>query len=462
MEGGRPRGGPLFLVVLALAGACGVRGVGDPAARSSGPLSRPLETYEQLGFLAGPAHFPAVAGFSTMAGPGDSTWVLLGVSMPSSALRFQRSGAGFEAQYQVVATFLGDGETVKGFERDETVHVPTFAETGRTDESIVFQHAVVLPPGRYDVTLHASDANSTRGFRVRDTLDVPRYGANDVRFPQPLVVYEANGRSSREATPDLILNPRHTVAYGGAAPRVYLEAYGARDALRVVVTVVDEAGSAVWSDPALISAGDGGVGHAIIDLPASLPLGKLWVEVEPRDVEAGPRLRSPLVVSISDQWMVANFDDVLELVAYIATPNELDSLRAAGSPDDRRERWDAFWSRREPLAATPGNEFRDEFFRRVRYATEQFSQSGTPGWSTHRGEVFIVLGPPTSTEERQLVDRGVAARPNAIEWSYDSAAGGGLELLFVDRSGLGEYELTPSSLAAFRSVSERLKPRVGR
>lgn len=458
---GRPRGGPLFWGLLVLAGACGVRGVGDPAARASGPLSRPLQTYEQLGFMAGPAHFPAVAGFSTMAGPGDSTWVLLGVSMPSSALRFQRSRTGFEAEYRIVATFLERGEIVKRFERDETVHVPTFAETGRTDESIVFQHAIALRPGRYDVTLHAADAHSSRGFRVRDTLDVPRYGAAATRFPQPVVVYEASGRASRDSAPDLILNPRHTIAYGGDAS-VYLEAYGAAEALPMVVTVVDEQGSAVWSDPAVLTDGGSGVRHALVDLPASLPLGKLWVEVEPGTGAAGPRLRSPLVVSISDQWMVANFEEVLDLIGYIATPEEVDSLRA-GSAEERRERWDAFWSRREPLAATPSNEFRDEFFRRVRFATEQFPEPDTPGWKTERGEVFIVLGPPTSTQERQVGDRSsVLGRPNAVEWSYDSVAGHGIELLFVDRSGLGEYELTQSSRSAFRTAAQRLKPEAER
>lgn len=458
LKEGRPRGGPLSWGLLVLAGACGLRGVGDPAARASGPLSRPLQTYEQLGFLAGPAHFPAVAGFSTMAGPGDSTWVLLGVSMPSSALRFQRSGTGFEAEYRIVATFLEGREIVKRFERDETVHVPTFAETGRTDESIVFQHAIALRPGRYDVTLHAADANSSRGFRVRDTLDVPRYGAAATRFAQPVVVYEASGRASRDSAPDLILNPRRTVAYGGDA-RVYLEAYGVTEALPVVVTVVDEQGSAVWTDPAVIAAGGGGVRYALIDLPASLPLGKLWVEVEPDNGVGGPRLRSPLVVSISDQWMVANFDEVLDLIGYIATPEEVDSLRT-GLAEERRDRWDEFWAKREPLAATPSNEFRDEFFRRVRFATEQFPEPGTPGWKTERGEVFIVLGPPTSTQERQVGDgSSVMGRPNAAEWSYDSVAGHGLEVLFVDRSGLGEYELTQSSRAAFRAAAERLKPK---
>lgn len=454
---GRPLGGPLFLAVLALlAGACG-RGPGRIDTGPSGPLGRPLETYQQLGFLAGPGHFPAVAGFSTMAGPGDSTWVLLGLSMPSRALRFQRVDAGFLAEYNVAATFLRESQVVKRFERNETVRVPTFAETGRTDESVVFQHAVALPPGRYEVTLDAADANSTRGFRVRDTLDVPAYGKGASELSRPVVVYEGSGRTRRDAPPDLILNPRHTIAYGDDSPRIYVEAYGGPESAPIVVRIVDEGGRPVWSTSATMSGDAGGVRHALVELPAAeLPLGKLWLEVAPSNGAGAANTRSPLVISISDEWMVANVEEVLDLLEYIATPEEVDSLRAA-LPDERRERWDAFWTRRDPLSASANNEFRDEFFRRVRFATEQFPEDGRVGWKTDRGEVFIVFGPPSSSRDRQLGGRADVARAsNAVEWVYDSLPGGRLELLFADRTGFGRFELTPPSRAAFRSAADRL------
>jgi hypothetical protein len=38
--------------------------------------------------MTGSAQFPAVASLATLAGPGDSTYVLLGMSMPNTALRF--------------------------------------------------------------------------------------------------------------------------------------------------------------------------------------------------------------------------------------------------------------------------------------------------------------------------------------------------------------------------------------
>ena len=469
---GHPRGGPLVfrgspaavralaaLVFGLLAAGCGSRqgGPGQPGSGRQEALARPLEIYTQMGLLAGPPAFPAVASLATLAGPADSTYVMLSLSLPNSALRFQRDTAGFTAEYRVSASFLQDSAEVRRLDARESVRIGTFAETGRTDESIVFQQLLALRPGRYELRLEAGDVNSSRGFRAVDTLDVPAYGAGGAQVSAPLIVYRAEGRSTRAETPRLIANPRHAVPYGGESPRVYLESYGIAADQPLQVRVVNETGAEVWSAAATLVRGDDAVRFGVVDLPAAtLPLGRFQVEVTAPG--AGP-VRTPLVLTISDQWMVANFEEVLDFLRYIAHTDELDSLRA-GTPAERRVRWEAFWARRDPLPITDLNEFRDEFFQRVRYATEAFREpGGRAGWETDRGEVYIVLGPPDQALERYIGVSQMTAEPNAEEWYYSRVPGGRLVLLFLDRSGFGRFELTPSTEAAFRATAERMKPR---
>lgn len=458
--GGRLRGGPLrlgLLVVLFLSTACGGgQGIRNTAPAGREAVGRPVEAYQQLGFIAGPGYFPAVADFATLAGPADSTYVLFALSLPNSALRFQRDGAGFVAEYIVNLSFAQDSTVVRRESRREPVRVGTFGETGRTEESIVFQHLVSLVPGRYEVTLQAADANSSRGFRTVDTLDVPAYGAETGQLATPVLVYQGDGRSTPDSVPDLILNPRHTVPYGADAPRIYIETYGATRPSPIIVSVLDEADNELWSAEANIELGDASLRHATLELPSSsLPLGRLFVEVTA--LATGERARTPLLISITEQWVVADFAEVLAFLEYIGTRAEIDSLRN-GTPAERRRLWDDFWARRDPLPATPDNEYRDDFFRRVKYATEEFSEAGgLPGWRTERGEVYIVLGPPTFAQERYIGREEFVGRPNAIEWLYDNAPGGRLVLLFIDRTSFGRYELTPSSESAFRSIVERMK-----
>jgi GWxTD domain-containing protein len=260
--------------------------------------------------------------------------------------------------------------------------------------------------------------------------------------------------------PDLILNPRHTIAYGGDAPRVYIEAYGAETPAQVTLQIKDELGNQVWSARTSIQEGDASLRRALVDLPSgTLPLGKLFVEVASEGGQTAAA--APILISISDQWMIANFEEVLMFLEYIANRTELDSLKN-GSPGDRRKLWDDFWGRRDPIQATPANEYRDEFFQRVRYATEQFSEpGGLAGWKTDRGEVYIVMGPPTYVQERYVGRAEYFGRPNAWEWRYETSPGGPLTLVFLDRTGFGQFELTPQSESAFRGVAQRMRPREG-
>ncbi|MEX0893580.1 MAG: GWxTD domain-containing protein [Gemmatimonadota bacterium] len=465
---GRPLGGPLAFRGLAagvalagafVAGACGggtIERTLDAAA--VGPAARPLAVYSRLGFLAGPAHFPVVASFATVAGPADSTYVLFAMSLPNSALRFQREERSFAARYEVSLVFRRDSVEVRRSEREETVRIPAFAETARTEESVVFQDLVALAPGTYEVTVVAGDRNSSRGFDALDTLEVPAYGAGATVLTLPVSVYAAEPRADRAAHPRLLVNPRRTVPYGAEAPRLYVEWYGTPAADSVGVRVLDEEGQPIWRGTSALSVDEGAVRHALITVDAdALPLGRHTAEVFPHGV-AGNQASAPLLLTISDQWMVANFEEVLEFLRFIGTNEELDSLQA-GTPAERRERWEEFWRIRDPLPATPLNEYREEFFERVRVAAELFGESGRPGWRTDRGEVYIVLGPPDESYER-FSDRDMGARPDVIEWSYLRVGpGGGVRLIFYDRSGLGRFELTPESEMEFRRAAERLKPR---
>ena len=452
---GRRQGGPFCLLAVLLA-ACSGAGARATVPASPAAGADPLELYRQRGLLAGSAAFPAVAAFVMLAAPADSTLVLVGMSLPANALRFHREGGGFAAEYRV-AVELNAVDSAAGIDRSwtERVRVSSFAETIRTDESIVFQRPFLVAPGRYVALLSVTDANSARGFRATDTLLVRSFTAHEPAVSAPVLAHVAAGRKSLADFPELILNARHTIAYGGDAPVIYLEAYGSADTTAVALRVRDAADSIVWRTTVAIVPSTDVVPHAVVTIPpADLPLGVLSLEADDGRV---PPERAPLLVTVSEQWVAANFDEVLQFIAYIATSEELDSLRSADAAA-RRVQWERFWQRRDPYPTTPANEFRDEFFARLRTSTLQFSEpGGRPGWQSARGEVYIVLGPPDQVLERYSMQTDRVAQPDGLEWVYGSAGPTRLTLLFVDRSGFGRFELEPASLAAFRRAAERIK-----
>lgn len=469
---GHRHGGPLrigvvsLVLAVTLAGCAG--GGGGSQTRQPGPrraeaVMRPLSIYEQLGMVAGTDEFPAVASFSTLAGPNDSTYVIFGLSLPNSALSFQRDGnTGFVGRYGVSLVFSQDGSVVRRAGGSELVRVPTFAETSRTDESVVYQTLVALEPGTYTVEVEAWDeAVARKRIARKDTLVVPAYRNGGRRLAGPFFVYRADGRNSWAESPGLILNPRHTVPYGSESIKVYLEGYDIPENEPIRVRVLGPDDEDIWQTELALSADSTGeVAHLVVDLPGSeFPLGRLWVETSVGTDSAAIVERTPLVVTVSDQWMVNNFDEMLEFLGYIATNAELDSLRNA-SPGERAVLWERFWARRDPSGSGSsilGNPFRDTFFERLRLASVYFAEPGRPGWKTDRGEVFIVLGPPHYIADRYL--QSTSVRPDAYDWVYEDGPTGRMVLTFTDRYNMERYELTPSSKVAFRSAANLLKER---
>lgn len=447
---------PLVLLLL-LATACASQRERRPrASERNQPVARPLDVYRRLGFMAGPPEFPAVARITTLAGPADSTYLLLAFSLPNSALRFQRDASGFYAEYRVQASVLRDSVEVKKLDQRETVHVPNFQETTREDESVIFQDAIAVQPGIYTVRLQANDVNSSRSFRATDTVNAVAHHY-EKRLSPPILIFQGAGRTNVAQKPAFIVNPRSTVAYGGDAPRIYLESYGATQPVPVRVRVVDDAGATLWTGDAKMDQGTTVLRYSMVDVPAgALPIGRVWIETF-ETADSTKTQRIPLLVTISDQWMVANFDEMLEFVRYIAYSSELDSLRSS-SGLDRSQLWDRFWARRDPYPALPGNEFRDQFFQRVRTAVEEFPEPGVPGWKSERGEVYIVLGPPAYINERYIGGR-TTARPNVVEWLYQDLPGGPIVLQFLDRTGFGRFELSQGSKATFIGAAHRLRPK---
>jgi len=450
--------GALIAAAIALSG-CGATGSPvasgpRPVSSTEGAVARPLAVYEDLGLYAGSEDFPVVLSLSSFAGPPDSTYLLVGMSMPNRALRFRREDDGFAAEYEVAFRFERGGEVVVDFDKREFVRVSTFAETSRSDESVVFQTLFALAPGEYAVEMTVRDALGTREYEATDTIQVPEFGG-EARLSPPLLVYQAAGRTGLTAVPQLLVNPRFTVPYGAESAQLYIEAYGAPEGQTVDVVVTDVGGVEVLRRQAVFDQGTDDVRYALLSLSSdSLPLGRLWLEVSADGLGEAPS-RTPLLVTITDQWMVANFDEMLDILEYIASNTELDSLRNAQGVE-RREAWDRFWARRGD--GRGDNTFRERFFERVRFATENFGEpGGRAGWRTDRGEVYIVLGPPD-----QVFDDGTARRDldltHTVLWVYFNSPTGRLELTFADQTGFGRYELTPTSRSAFRAAASRLRP----
>ncbi len=414
-------------------------------------LTDAATVYGAMGLWVSGAPLPFVAAVRYLEGPvPDSTLAQFALSLSSHALTFRRDNNGFVAEYFVEADFqpdTGGGAAIR-IATDQSVRVSTFQETLRSDESIIFSRYVLVPPGRYQVSVQVRDRNGP-GVARRDRQDtVPRFSGPALGDPIP--IYEGSGRATRSERPKVVPNTRATVPFSGDTLRFYLEGYDLPRGTRLVARGLDDHENPLWSDTLALVDSVAGFGTAVLGLPTDhLDVGRQELEVEALGTTATTHL--PFLVSFSNVWALTNFDEMLNVLRYFDRQDLVAKLRSA-PPDQRAEAWREFWKATDPVPITPENEALDAYLQRVQEANQRFNEPGTPGWLTDRGEVFITLGDPEEAFE-QGTD-AMHGQGAMIRWTYNTLR---LVVLFEDRTGFGDYKMTADSRAAYQEVLARVR-----
>ncbi|MFB3917268.1 MAG: GWxTD domain-containing protein [Terriglobales bacterium] len=139
-------------------------------------------------------------------------------------------------------------------------------------------------------------------------------------------------------------------------------------------------------------------------------------------------------------------------VRWIITDEERAAFKQLSNEDEREQFIEQFWQRRNPNPESPENAFKEEHYRRMAYANEHFA-AGIPGWKTDRGRIYIMYGPPDSTDshpsggsyQRPVDEGGGMTQTYPFEtWRYRYLEGIGqeVEIEFVDTCMCGDYHMT--------------------
>jgi GWxTD domain-containing protein len=122
----------------------------------------------------------------------------------------------------------------------------------------------------------------------------------------------------------------------------------------------------------------------------------------------------------------------VDQLQYIASTTEKNILKNA-EVSERDSLWFEFWKTLDPTPNTAYNEKEVEYYERIAYSEEHFS-NGDRGWRSDRARVFVQHGPP---DEIQSYPYELDSFPYEI-WLYYK---NNLRFVFVDRYGFGQYKL---------------------
>lgn len=448
---------PVFGTMLSLAaaalsavGCAGARPVGagssvnpPPGGPGAPPVpvaSAPAEMsrlYRNMGLIAGAGAVPFTAAVSFLRAPSpDSTLTLLALSLPSRALSFAREGDRYAAAY-VARLQLRQGATVvRTIESTEQVRVPTFRETSRTDESIIWQQFLRLAPGRYTLVVSVKDESSIRASSEEVSLDVPRL-AND-GLPTPVPVYEAIPRQTADSLPRLLARPRATYVYGvDSLIPLYIDGVTSNAAAEVRVRVVGD-GDIVGIDTILPLPLRGATRSTTIGVPVRrLPVGINAVQIT--RAGSADTARTRVLVTLGEDVPIGSFDEMLTYLRWFTTPDRIKELRDADLAN-RAAAWSAFLKATDPVPGTAEHEGLRDYFARIRVANIRFRDDAAAGWQSDRGTAFVALGEPDNIIDTGLLNPNDRVRQQI--WEYRELR---VQLLFIDQTGFGRWRIAPQS-----------------
>jgi len=126
--------------------------------------------------------------------------------------------------------------------------------------------------------------------------------------------------------------------------------------------------------------------------------------------------------------------------AYLASNEEKLAFAQLAGIDAKRAFLFNFWRQRAG-AEKSSFELRREYKKRVADATQMFSAMGRVGWKSDRGRVWILYGKP---DEEVKFANSEEVRSAYRRWYYEHLEGG-VEFIFVDRAGYGDFALVHST-----------------
>jgi len=131
-------------------------------------------------------------------------------------------------------------------------------------------------------------------------------------------------------------------------------------------------------------------------------------------------------------FVLKDLEKSIRQLRYVASQSEIDNIRDASNPEEKRQRFEEFWKKIDPSPTTERNEAFEEYYGRIEFANKNY-RSYTEGWLTDMGMVYIIFGTPVTVERQP---RGADGRAYT-RWTYNNNR----QFTFIDNSGFDDFRL---------------------
>lgn len=366
------------------------------------------------------------------------TRVDLYIQIPYKSIQFIKSPQGFTAKYTVTASVFDSSQSRLIVEKswNETINVIDFNQTIANENYNLTMRNFELAPGNYFIRTMVEDRDSRREFTSGNQFTV-RDLDNNISVSDVMFI---SGSRTIEGVNQLIPNISRNIIGTDSTIKSYFEIFlqdSTEQNVVVEYSILEPDRKTVFfqKDNHTVQQGKNQIISSLDKV--SIDLGKYILNITILDSD-GSRIIS-FEKQFFSRWLglpanIVDIDKAVDQMVYIANPDELNHIQKAESSEMKLKRFLEYWKAKDPSPNNDENEMFTEYYRRVKFANDNFS-SYREGWKSDRGMVFIILGPPNNIDRHPFE---YYSKPYEI-WEYYSI---NRRFIFVDETGFGDYRLT--------------------
>ena len=358
------------------------------------------------------------------------------VQVPFNSLQFIKDGSGFKAEYAVTISVYNKEKENLLTEKlwSEKISLHEFDETHSLSNFNLSLKSFTLQPGEHVFVISVEDKDSRKKSSYEAKFTVREFehpvDVSDLLFIRNKTVVNDKEKS--------FPNISKIISTTEAKLSVYAEVYADSATLGLLNYRITSKDKKLILEKTSEKDLQRGVTFVTIETDSlKLSLDNYTFTLTVSDVNSSKKISSDKIFFARIEGVppsITNIDKAISQLIYLATTNELDSIKEGKNPAEKLERFLNFWKTKDPNKSTPENEVFNEYYRRVNYANTNFSHY-TEGWKSDMGMVYIILGVPNSVDRHPFE---YDSKPYEI-WEYYQI---NRQFVFVDYTGFGDYRLT--------------------
>lgn len=355
-------------------------------------------------------------------------------------LTFLKTEEDYLASYEVRVLIMKKGRQIAGTSREEEYPVSSYAQTMSPEDYIINQLPVEVDPGKYEAQVTLIDKNAQKGYTLKLPITIREYESeelalSDIEFAEEVSDSLAGSHFNKNKV-RVVPKVRQTMSTTSDSLKFYFEIYSQKfQSLQVDYVIKTFLGKTIQNNSEKITL-QNSLEPLVraIDI-SNFPPGRYTLSVLIPGQARKPRaeVKQDFEVDWSIEYYVRHdFQEAVDFLRYITNSEETKALEKAPA-EKQLQAWRDFWKSKDPTPNTPENEVEEEYYRRVRYANDNYGSWSKPGWKTDFGMVYIKYGQPDEID-RHPYDRGSSSYE---VWYYYSLR---KVFTFLDL-GHGEYRL---------------------